>query len=151
MMRIRGSITIKFILCFTIISFVPLFFIELISIKKSSQTIKENMKVTGIQITEKVNYGFSEYIESVNMQIDMMAHSKYIVDIQNPENREQNIEHIQELLYSVNNSSDDIMNVYYGAEFGQLVLIDSVRNEEDFDYKSRGWYVQAVENDGEII
>ena len=150
-MKIRGSITMKFILYFIVISFVPLFFIELISIRKSSSVIKENMKLTGVQILEEVNYGFSQYLESIDKQLSMMANNEDIIDAQDPEKREQSIEYIQELLYSVNNSSEDIMNVYYGTEFGQLVLIDSVRDEKDFKYKTTQWYVQAIKGDGDVI
>ena len=151
-MRIRGSITIKFILYFVIISFIPLFFIELISIRKSSSVMKENMKLTGVQILEEVNYGFSQYLKSISMQLDMMSSNEDIIDAEDPENREKSIEYIQELLYSVSNSSEDIMNVYYGAEFGQLVLIDSVLNEKEASYyKDTKWYRQAVQANGEII
>lgn len=150
-MKRKGSLTKKFILCFIVISLVPLIFIEFVAITKASKSLNENMKLTGVQIVEEVNNSFSRYMNAITMQLNMMSHNLDIIDIQSTENREISTTYVQELLYNVSLSSEDIMNVYYGSEFGDLILIDSVRSEQEFDYKARKWYVQALNGNGNNV
>lgn len=145
------SIGKKLILCFSILSILQTLVISCVTIKKSQNILEENLDITSSQTLEQVDEAFSKYLNAVNMQLNMMSHNADIIDVQYLENRELSTEYIQELLHSVKNSSDDILAVYYGGEYGQVVLEQEVRTEEEFDFKNRDWYKNAVSGNGEII
>ncbi|MDO5517175.1 MAG: methyl-accepting chemotaxis protein [Clostridium sp.] len=150
-MRKKLNIGKKLILGFSILSILQTLVISFVTINKSERILEENLEITSSQILQQVDEGFSKYLSSISVQLDMMSHNADIIDVQDIENREVSTGYVQELLYSVKNSSDDILNVYYGGEYGQVILEDDTRTQEEFDFKNRDWYVNAVNAGGDII
>ena len=150
-MRKKLSIGKKLIICFSVLSVIQTILIGLVTINKSEDILEENLEITSVQTLEQVNEGFSKYLNAMNIQINMMSHNEDIIDVQYPEYQEVSTGYVQELLHSVKSSTEDILDTYYGGEYGQIILEQETRTEEEFDYKNREWYKEAVNANGEIV
>ena len=145
-MKKKLNIGKKLILFFSVLSILQTLVISLASITKSISIFEENIDITSSQTLEQVDEVFSNYLNSISIQLNMMSYNEDIIDVQYEENREVSTEYIQELLHSVKSSSDDILNVYYGGEYGQVILEDGIKGQEEYDYKNREWYKNALNN-----
>lgn len=150
-MRKKLSIGKKLIICFSVLSVIQTMLIGLVTINKSEDILEENLEITSVQTLKQVDEGFSKYLNAMNIQINMMSHNLDIIDVQYPEYQEVSTGYVQELLHSVKSSAEDILDTYYGGEYGQIILEQETRTEEEFDYKNREWYKEAVNANGEIV
>ena len=147
----RLNIGKKLILSFTILGVVQNIFIGGLIVGKSKNILMENLNTSSIQTLEQVETGFSNYINGINMQMNMFENNEDIIDIQNPEDRETSITYVQEILDNINHSSSDILDAYYCSEYGDAINVEGVDQQEDYDFKNMEWYINAVKSDGQIV
>lgn len=130
----------------------PMLVIGEISIFKSESVLENNLKTTSIQTIKEVDKGFSQYLEVLNTQMDIISKNFDIKDLSNQQADHALIsKYVQGIFKDTKDSIDGIINAGYAGEYGEIVLDSSVLNIKDFNYKEREWYIKAKEANGKVI
>ena len=142
----------KIVLGIVIIIILPILAVGEIATIKSESVLENNLKTTSIQTIKEVDKGFSEYLGILSTQMNILSKNSDIKDLSNPQaHHELTVQYIQGVFKDTQNSIDGVLNVYYGGEYGQLVLADKTQSINEFNFKERGWYKDAKEASGKII
>ena len=130
----------------------PMLVIGEISIFKSESVLENNLKTTSIQTIKEVDKGFSQYLEVLNTQMDIISKNFDIKDLSNQQSDHSLIsKYVQGIFKDTKGSIEGIINAGYAGEYGEIVLDSSVLNIKDFNYKEREWYIKAKEANGKVI
>lgn len=151
-MKKRNKLFKKIVIGIVIMIILPILVTGEISILKSESVLENNLKTTSIQTIREVDKGFSQYLEVLNTELDILSKNSDIKDLSNPQaNHELTTQYIQGVLNDVKGSVDGVINVGYAGEYGEIVLDSSILSLKDFNYKEREWYIKAKEANGKVI
>ena len=142
----------KIVVGIVIMIVLPILVTGEISILKSQSVLENNLKTTSIQTIKEVDKGFSQYLEVLNTELDILSKNSDIKDLSNPQaNHQLTTQYIQGVFRDIKNSIDGVINAGYAGEYGEIVLESSVLNINDFNYKEREWYINAKEANGKAV
>ena len=130
----------------------PVVLIGGISAYKSKVSLEDNLKTTSIQTINEVDKGFSQYLQVLGTQIDIISKNMDIKDLSNPQTEHQTIvKYVQGIFKDTKSSVNGVLNAGFAGENGELVLDSSVLTLNDLNYKEREWYTKAKESNGKLI
>ncbi len=130
----------------------PILIIGGIAIIKSQVALENNLKTTSIQTIKEVDKGFSQYLEVLGTQMEIISKNFDIKDLSNPQaNHELIGKYVQGIFKDTKNSINGVINAGYAGEYGELVLDSGVLTINDLNYKDREWYKKAKEANGKAI
>ncbi|WP_160687588.1 methyl-accepting chemotaxis protein [Clostridium sp. C2-6-12] len=142
----------KIVIGIVIMIVLPILVTGEISILKSQSVLENNLKTTSIQTIKEVDKGFTEYLDVLNTELDILSRNSDIKDLSNPQaNHQLTTQYIQGVFSDIKDSVDGVINVGYAGEYGEIVLDSSVLSLKDFNYKEREWYVEAKKANGKVI
>lgn len=151
-MKKRSKLFKKIVIGIVIMIVLPILVTGEISILKSKSVLENNLKTTSIQTIREVDKGFSQYLEVLNTELDILSKNSDIKDLSNPQaNHQLTTQYIQGVFSDVKGSVDGVINAGYAGEYGEIVLDSSVLGLKDFNYKEREWYIKAKEANGKVI
>lgn len=109
-------------------------------------------------VYDEMLVGFKENIRLLSAQIDHTIETKF-VDIEyysaivsgKMSNLEKNSAEIQNMLTTYVQTHNEVSSLYVARENGQLFINPSIRMPEGYDPKKTSWYIEAMNNKGEII
>ncbi|MFT8351403.1 methyl-accepting chemotaxis protein [Clostridium saccharoperbutylacetonicum] len=131
---------------------VPVVLIGGISAYKSKTSLEDNLKRTSIQTINEVDKGFSQYLQVLGTQIDVIAKNMDIQDLSNPQAEHLTIvKYVQGIFKDTKSSVSGVINAGFAGENGELVLESGVLTLKDLNYKEREWYKEAKEANGKLI
>jgi methyl-accepting chemotaxis protein len=131
---------------------VPVVLIGGISAYKSKTSLEDNLKRTSIQTINEVDKGFSQYLQVLGTQIDIIAKNIDIQDLSNPQAEHPTIvKYVQGIFKDTKSSVSGVINAGFAGENGELVLDSGVLTLKDLNYKEREWYKKAKEANGRLI
>lgn len=139
----------KIIAGIIIIIILPILIIGQIAIFKSKSVLENNLRITSAQTIKEVDKGFSQYLEIINTQLNIISINIDIKDLSNQQADHALItKYVQGMFKDTKKSVNGIINAGYAGEYGELVLDSSVMSINDFNYKEREWYKKAKEANG---
>ena len=151
-MKKRSKLFKKIVIGIVIMIVLPILVTGEISILKSKSVLENNLKTTSIQTIREVDKGFSQYLEVLNTELDILSKNSDIKDLSNPQaNHQLTTQYIQGVFSDIKGSIDGVINAGYAGEYGEIVLDSSVLSLKDLNYKEREWYIKAKEANGEVI
>lgn len=151
-MKKKNKLLKKIVIGIVIMIVLPILVTGEISIIKSKSVLENNLKNTSIQTIREVDKGFSQYLEVLNTELEILSKNSDIKDLSNPEADHQLTEqYIQGVLNDVKESVDGVINAGYAGEYGELVSDKNVLSLNEFNYKEREWYIKAKEANGKEI
>lgn len=131
---------------------IPLIIVSTISIFKGQDILKKNLQLTSVQLINEVNNAFSKDMQKISKQLEMVSKNNNLKELSNASgDHSLAIKHSQELFKNVKQTVDGSINVYYGAEYGEIIGVTKVKSINDFKYTDRPWYKDAKGANGRTI
>jgi methyl-accepting chemotaxis protein len=143
-MKRKNGLLKKATAALILIIIIPVLIVGIIATNKAKTSFEENLKLTSAQAIKQVDDGLGQYLNGIAQQVITLADNE---DIKNfsvqSNNKEEDTKRIQSLLKSVKNTTNDVLNVCYASEDGEILLDSGVLTVNEFNYKEREWYKQA--------
>lgn len=151
-MKKNSKLFRKIVVGIILLIIVPIVLIGETAVIKSKATLENNLKTTSLQTIKEVDKGFSQYLQVLNTQMDIISKNFDIKDLSNPQSDHQLIvKYVGGIFKDTKTAVNGIINAGFAGENGELVLDNSVLNLKDFNYKEREWYKKAKEANGKAI
>lgn len=142
-----NSIRIKLIISLVSICIIPLIITGFFSYSQSKTILNNKLNVTSTQTLKEVNNGLMDYFHGFADITSMTAQNPVIVNIDS----DNNLGIISEILKSVKESDNDILDTYYGTALGKFVIYPNAKMPDGYDATTRPWYKQAMESKGKVV
>ena len=143
-MKRKNGLLKKATAALILIIIIPVLIVGIIATNKAKTSFEENLKLTSAQAIKQVDDGLGQHLNGIAQQVITLADNE---DIKNfsiqSNNKEEDTKRIQSLLKSVKNTTNDVLNVCYASEDGEILLDSGVLTVNEFNYKEREWYKQA--------
>jgi methyl-accepting chemotaxis protein len=151
-MRKSSKLFRKIVIIIMLFIIVPILLIGEIAIYKSKSELENNLRTTSIQTIEEVDKGFSQYLQVLGTQMDIISKNPEIKDLSNSNADHQvTVKQVEGIFSDTKTSIDGIINAGFAGENGELVLDSSVLTLNDLNFKEREWYVKAKAADGKRV
>ena len=90
---------------------------------KSKTALENNLKTTSIQTIKEVDKGFSQYLQVLGTQMDIISKNFDIKDLSNPKADHQLIcKYVQGIFKDTKTSVNGIINAGYAGEYGETSI-----------------------------
>jgi methyl-accepting chemotaxis protein len=150
-MKKNSKLFRKIVVAIIIMLIIPVVIVGEIAIVKSKSVLESNLKTTSMQTIKEVDKGFSQYLEIINTQLEVISKNPSLRDLSNPQaDHALTVKSVQGIFKDTKDSVDGIINAGYASEYGELVLDSGVMNINKFNYKEREWYTKAKEANGKV-
>lgn len=167
----------KLIAIITLITILPVIGLGYFTYKNAFEILEEKLEVTTKQTVEETNNAITRFLEGLENQAEvlgndsiwaLMLHELETKDKAQPENIDGKIETSQintndlmtngisykdkalEQLRLTKESSKDIKSTYFATSEGEMYLYPKEELSEGYDPRSRSWYKDAINNQGNI-
>ncbi|MDR3596148.1 methyl-accepting chemotaxis protein [Clostridium sp.] len=142
----------KIVIGIVVLIIVPILLSGEAAIIKSKASLEDNLKTTSIQTIKEVDKGFSQYLQVLGTQMDIISKNIDIKDLSDPKSDHQlTVKYVQGIFKDTKASVNGIINAGFAGENGELVLDGSVLTLNDLNYKEREWYKKAKDANGKAI
>ena len=142
-----NSIGSKLTLTIISVCLIPLIITGVFSHNQSNSILQRKLNLTSIQTLSQVNDGLTDYFQGFINMVTMVTNNHNIINVDTGDN----FNYVPGLLKSMNDSSADILNTYYGTASGKFVIYPNAEMPKGYVATERGWYKQAVEANGKAI
>lgn len=137
----------KIITMLIVISSVPLFISGLNSYLTSLDVLENKLETTSSQTTHEIARGIDNYFAAMSNMMKILSHDKNVLEADN----DTYFEFAKGLIANMESTDNSITSIYVGTENGMFYTEPNSEIPDDFDHKSREWYIKAMNNPGEII
>lgn len=151
-MKKNSKLFRKIVIGIVLFIMVPILLIGEIAIYKSKSALENSLKTTSIQTIKEVDKGFSEYLQVLGTQMDVVSKNIHIKDLTNSgADHKLTVDYVQGMFKDTKSSVDGIINAGFAGENGELVLDSGVLTLNDLNFKEREWYVKAKAANGKMV
>lgn len=142
------SVRSKLIAGMLVVSLVPTAILGAVSYYKAESILEKNVEENTVQITKEINRGIDNYLLGLTSSIEFLSSNRSIVGYN--ENTALN-EEVLELLGQVQESREDVLNVYFGSANKDMLIYPVQDVGDDYDPTARPWYQEALAGNGEVV
>jgi methyl-accepting chemotaxis protein len=151
-MKKNNELFKKMVIGIVIMLILPTLTIGGVAVFKSNTVLENNLKTTSIQTIKEVDKGFSQHLEILNTQLEIISKNIDIKDLSNLQVDHALIsKYVVGVFKDTKDSMDGIINAGYAGEYGEIVLDSGIMTIHEFNYKEREWYKQAKEANGKVV
>ncbi|AJY76718.1 methyl-accepting chemotaxis protein [Paenibacillus beijingensis] len=143
------SVRSRLILTFAVILIVPSLSIGLFSYNSAKQTVDNQMKRAAVENVHLLNQMITGMMEIHMKQVDFLSQTVTAEAIGLKQGDED--PNLRELLDRYKRLHPELENVFIGADNGGIMTSPIVKLPPDFDSRKRSWYIEAMENKGQVI
>lgn len=120
--------------------------------KNSSHTLEENVQEMSLETLKQVDKGFQEYLNAVIKQLQIFSEKSYIHDLSPlASDYHEKVTQLQDDLNIVGKVFTNVEKAYFAGEDGTAIFVDQLLSDQDVNYKTRDWYVDAKARKNEAI
>ncbi|WFD09880.1 methyl-accepting chemotaxis protein [Tepidibacter hydrothermalis] len=141
---------------------IPLIASSILSYTKSNKIIKERLIKSSDEITQEIDVNLEEFFIGLENTLDVIANNQNFIDLVKVEDgiidgnltSKEDIEYVtKEILDDITKSNDKFLSTYIGTKNKRMFadLGNAMSDNPSYDPTSRGWYKEAVKNNGEIV
>ncbi|WP_160687703.1 methyl-accepting chemotaxis protein [Clostridium sp. C2-6-12] len=142
-----NTIRTKLVVSLVAICVIPLVITGITSYNRSKTILSDKLTLTSTQTLAEVNTGLMDYFRGFADIVTMTSKNPAIVNVET----DNNTDAINDIIKSVKDSDDDILDIYYGTETKKMFMYPSAKLPDDYDPRSRGWYKLAMEHKGKVV
>ncbi|MGH4119586.1 methyl-accepting chemotaxis protein [Clostridium sp.] len=129
-------------------SFLPILLVSLGTYYSLSKNLKSEFDSSANQTTSRVNEAIDSLYKSNSESTEMLSNDPNAVMINaNPDSAQWLMKSFEGFI----KTHPDTLNIYLGTTDKQMYLAPKTDLPEDYDPTSRGWYKDAITNEGKII
>lgn len=141
--------TIRTKLVFSLISIcvIPLVITGIASYNRSKTILNDKLTLTSTQTLAEVNTGLIDYFNGFTKIVTITSANPAIANIET----DTNVDSINDIIKSVKESDNDILDIYYGTETKKILIYPETKLPDGYDPTKREWYKLAMENKGKIV
>ncbi|GKX65044.1 methyl-accepting chemotaxis protein [Inconstantimicrobium mannanitabidum] len=151
-MKFRNKLLTKLIGSISLLVILPIISLGCISVYKSKSSLEQTLKLASKQTLKEVNKGFSNRVETISRQVNVLTKDDDIPDLTDSEvEHKTTVGYVQQSMKVTKETNEGILNAYYAGEYGEIILDSKVMNIKDFNFKERDWYKLAKEANGKVI
>lgn len=142
-----NSIRSKLAITFASICLIPLIITGMFSYNQSKSILNNKLNLTSTQTLTEVDNGLSDYFQGFINMVTMISNNHNMINVDGGDN----FNYVPDILKNMNESSDDILNTFYGTASGKFVIYPNAEMPEGYNATERPWYKQAVEAKGKAV
>lgn len=142
-----SSLKPKLIITFAFILIVPSLFIGISAFFTAKDAVEEKMKEDISNNIEFINTTIENLIEP-NIET-VSSFSEQITQETLTEEKRDNLNQL--IRYFADSFTEEVRLIYVGTSSGDLISYPEIDLGSDFDSTTREWYLEAMENEGEIV
>ncbi len=137
----------KIIIILIIFSLVPVIATGISAYQISKGILYKKLETTSMQTITEVGRGIDNYFTAMSSLITILTKNSDIIQADS----EEYLSRAKELIANINNTDENIINVYIGTEQGLFYTYPQVEIPKDFDHRTRDWYQTALNNPNQVI
>ncbi len=142
------NIRSKIILILLVMGILPVALSGFTSYLSAKNTLSEKLEVTSAQTIQEASRGIDNYFTGKIHLMELLAMDSNIGSVEN----KVYFGSAQKAIGNLYDTDDNIMGVFVGTETGGFYVYPEAPDlREDFDPRTRDWYVLAMEAPGEMV
>jgi methyl-accepting chemotaxis protein len=141
------SLKVKIITMLIVISLIPVVVTGIISYKTSKDVLNAKLETTSSQTILEVTRGINNYFSAMSNLVEVLSNDINIIEADNA----TYFEFAKGLITNTRNTDQNVINVFVGTENGMFYIDPDAKLADDYDHKTRGWYMDAVKSPGKVI
>jgi methyl-accepting chemotaxis protein len=130
-----------------VISLIPVVATGIISYKTSKDVLNAKLETTSSQTILEVTRGINNYFSAMSNLVEILSNDINIIEADNA----TYFEFAKGLITNTRNTDQNIINVFVGTENGMFYIDPAAELADDYDHKTRDWYMDAVKSPGKVI
>ena len=142
-----NTIRTKLVISLITICVIPLVITGIASYNKSKTILSNKLTLTSKQTLAEVNNGLKDYFRGFSNTVAMTSGNPAIENVETDNN--ENV--INEIIKSVKESDNDILDIYYGTTTKKIFIYPETKLPDGYDPTQRGWYKLAMEHKGQVV
>lgn len=151
-MKFKNKLLTKLIGSISLLVILPIISLGCISVYKSKSSLEQTLKLASKQTLKEVNKGFSNRVETISRQVNVLTKDDDIPDLTDSEApHKETVGYVQQSMKVTKETNEGVLNAYYAGEYGEIILDSKVMDIKDFNFKERDWYKLAKEANGKVI
>lgn len=145
--NIKRSLRAKIMVILITVCVVSVFTAGMSSYLISNNLLQSKLEKTSAQTIQETTRGLDSYINYMSDIVKILAMDSGIKNADN----EESLNSAKELMDNIRSTDESILNIFTGTEKGLFYTSPYAQLPEDFNHKTRGWYIEAMENPDQII
>ena len=142
-----SSIRNKLIITLILVCLIPLVITGTFSYNQSKSILNNKLNLTSTQTLTEINSGLADYFQGFINIITTLSNNSNIINATTGDN----FNSVPDILKNINDSSEDILNTYYGTASGNFATYPHAEMPEGYNPTVRPWYKEAIEANGKAI
>jgi methyl-accepting chemotaxis protein len=142
-----NTIRTKLVISLIAICVIPLVILGIASYSRSKTILNDKLTLTSTQTLTEVNIGLMDYFHGFSNIVAMTSSNPAIANVET----DNNTDVINDIMKSVKDSDNDILDIYYGTETKKIMIYPETKLPDGYDPTQRGWYKLAMEHKGKVV
>ncbi|GIO24188.1 methyl-accepting chemotaxis protein [Oceanobacillus sp. J11TS1] len=140
-----NGVRVKLIVAFTAILVIPMIVVGFLSYNSSVHSMEDQQQHQVNEIVAFMNQTIDDTLDLKSRDIDVFAENTSGDQI------EQDDDELVNVVRNYLHFHEEVEKVYFGSGEGTLVIHPETELPDGFDPRDRSWYIEAMENPGELI
>ncbi|WP_176461936.1 methyl-accepting chemotaxis protein [Anaeromicrobium sediminis] len=145
--KMKMGIDAKLAIVFVLLIAIPLMTLGFMSYEKASDIMEQNFKQTTLQMTNEIKESINNMMYGYEESMIQMSHEANVQEVlMNPHYSKWMLKNFESYI----KGHENVLSIYLGTKNSDIFLYPEAQVPEGYDPIQRGWYKEAVKENGLI-